>query len=93
MASGHWRNAEGWGTSFSGLFSLWSQDLKETHRTRHFKAIREAYPRPKEAVCEAPGILSPNHPPKIHPPTPKFSYPYQRSDGLFLAYVTPVHKF
>ena len=30
VASGHWRNEEGWGTFFSGLFSLWSQDLKET---------------------------------------------------------------
>lgn len=41
VASGHWRNAEGWGTFFSGLFSLWSQDLKETHRTTYFKAIGE----------------------------------------------------
>lgn len=75
MASGHWKNAEGWGTFFSGLFSLWSQDLKETHRTTYFKAVREAEapqgggvwdtrhatPRPNATVAfiRPPGIHSP----------------------------------
>lgn len=53
MASGHWKNAEGWGTFFSGLLSLWSQDLKETHRTTYFKAvIREAEAPQGEGVWD-----------------------------------------
>ena len=49
VASGHWRSEEGWGTFFSGLFSLWSQDLKDTQRITYFKAVRTR-PRGKRGV-------------------------------------------
>lgn len=83
---------EGWGTFFSGLFSLWSQDLKEIYRTTYFKAGRQAetpqggcvrdtthfVPKPNSILAFLPGNTL----------THSFHCLSQKPHSLSLAYIT-----
>lgn len=88
---------EGWGTFFSGLFSLWSQDLKETHRTTKFKAVRDrgggllgdkrhVIPKPKAPLLFF--LLEYTYPPPWPKPVSEVRQSFSGLENMFVKILT-----